>query len=63
MSDKKRADRAKAKLRELAEAAEEKDWIETLAEPDHFPAPENPYDFHDAKYRVLERYQAALKEE
>jgi len=51
----------RAKLRELAEAAEGKDQIENLKEPDHFPDPEKRYAFQDAKYRAWNRYQAALK--
>ena len=56
-----RADRAEAKLRELVKAAEEKDRIENLKEPGHFPNPENRYAFQDTKFRAWDRYQAALK--
>ena len=51
---------AEAKLRELVEAAEERDRIENLEEPDYFPDPEKRYIFQDTKYQVWERYQAAL---
>ena len=50
-----------AKLRELVKAAEEKDRIENLKEPGHFPNPENRYAFQDTKFRAWDRYQAALK--
>jgi hypothetical protein len=59
MSDKKRADRAEAKLRELIEAAEERDRFMNLEEPG-LPDSKERNDFCDAKYRAWERYQAAL---
>ena len=55
-----RVDQANAKLRELAEAVEERDSFINLEEPG-LPDSKERNDFYDAKYQAWERYQAALE--
>jgi len=60
--DRLREDKQKLKdiLRELAEAAEEKDSFIYFEEPG-LPGSKERDDFKDAKYRAWERYQDALE--